>query len=98
MVLSHYSRGRAKEYKAMSILKKTGWLVARSAASHGPVDIIAAKDGKVLLIQVKSGKSRVRRDEVSELMRWGENFGCDVEIWHFVGRGKIEKRKVYTPG
>jgi Holliday junction resolvase len=98
MVLSQYSRGRAKEYKVMTILRKTGWLVTRSAASHGPVDIIAAREGKVLLIQVKSGKARIRKEELSELIRWGRNFGSDVEVWHFRGRGKIERRRIYSSG
>jgi Holliday junction resolvase len=96
MVLSRYSKGRAKEYRVMSMLRNMGWLVTRSAASHGPVDIIAAKKGRVLLIQVKSGKSRVSKDEFSELVKWGENFGSDVEIWHFKGRGKIEKKRVFS--
>lgn len=96
VALSRYSKGRAKEYKVMSILRDEGWLVTRSAASHGPIDIIAAKDGKIKLIQVKSGSSRIRKCEISELVKWGENFGCDVEIWHFKKRGILEQKKIYT--
>ena len=55
---NNYVKGRSREYRAMSVLKKDGWMVSRSAASHGAVDVFAAKDGRVLLLQVKSGKAR----------------------------------------
>ena len=37
----------------MDMLKSQGWVVARSAGSHGPVDVFAAKEGIILLVQVK---------------------------------------------
>jgi len=93
--MSRYERGRAKEYKAMIMLKGQGWLVARSAASHGPVDIFAAKNGMLRLIQVKSGGARVRRDDIEQLIDWGKNFNADAEVWHFKGRGLLQKRRVH---
>lgn len=98
MVLSKYARGRAREYRAMKILKNMGWLVARSAASHGPVDIFAGKDGKLILVQVKSGKSRLKKNELEELRNWGKSFNADAEVWYFGKRGKIERMLVYSPG
>jgi Holliday junction resolvase len=98
MVATRYERGRAKEYKAMTILRSTGWLVSRSAASHGAVDIFAAKDGKILLVQVKSGKARVKKEELQELVLWGRHSNGDAEVWHFKSRGKLEKRRVYASG
>jgi Holliday junction resolvase len=95
MVMSRYERGRAKEYRAMIILRDQGWYVARSAASHGPVDIFAAKKGRILLVQVKSGGARVRRGELEQLIEWGRNFDGDAEVWHFKGRGVIQKRKIH---
>jgi Holliday junction resolvase len=93
--MTRYEIGRAKEYKAIEILRKTGWLVSRSAASHSPVDLFAGKDGKILLVQVKSGRARVKKEELEELIRWGKNFNGDAEVWHFKRRGTLEKRTVH---
>jgi Holliday junction resolvase len=80
----------------MSILKREGWLVERSAASHGAVDVFAAKGGKLLLIQVKSGRARVKKEELEELVRWGKNSNGDAEVWHFRDGGRMERRRVYA--
>ena len=82
----------------MAILKEKGWKVSRSAASHGAVDVFAAKDGKMLLVQVKSGRARVKKEELQELIEWGKNSNGDAEVWHFRGRGKVERRRVYAAG
>ena len=89
-----YNRGRAREYKVMDLLRNEGWVVGRSAASHSPVDIFAAKGGRVLLVQVKSGQARVKKEELMELVKWAEAFDADAEVWHFKGRGNLEKRRV----
>ena len=96
MVGTGYQRGRAKEYRTMAILKKDGYMVSRSAASHGAVDVFAAKEGRLLLIQVKSGRARVKKEEMEELVGWGKSANGDAEVWHFKGRGKIEKRRVFA--
>jgi Holliday junction resolvase len=65
----------------MDILKKEGWVCFRSAASHSPIDVIAGKDGEVLLIQVKSAKSRMSQAELNEFCSWARMFGARGEIW-----------------
>jgi len=79
----------------MIMLRNQGWVVARSAASHGPVDIFAAKGGRILLVQVKSGRARVNKSELEELIEWGKNFGGDAEVWHFKRRGLLQRRRVH---
>lgn len=96
MVSTQYVRGRAKEYRAMSMLRSQGWMVSRSAASHGAVDVFAAKGGKLLLVQVKSGRARVKKEELEELVRWAKESNGDAEVWHFKGRGRFEKRRVHA--
>ncbi|MGD0145704.1 MAG: restriction endonuclease [Nitrososphaerales archaeon] len=96
MVVSRYARGREREYRTMNILKQEGWLVERSAASHGAVDVFAAKGGKLLLIQVKSGRARVKKEELEELVSWGKNSNGVAEVWHFKDGGKMERRRVYA--
>ena len=92
----NYQRGRSREYAVMSVLKKDGWMVSRSAASHGAVDVFAAKGGKVLLVQVKSGRARAEREELQELVKWGESANGDAEVWYYKGRGKVVKRRVHA--
>ena len=67
----------------MNILRSDGWVCSRSAMSHGPVDVFAAKDQRVLLIQVKSGKGRMTKTEREKFADWGKAFGAATEIWHF---------------
>ena len=95
MVVNRYVKGREREYRTMSILRREGWLVSRSAASHGAVDVFAAKGGKLLLIQVKSGRARVKKSELEELLSWGKNSSGDAEVWHFRDGGEVERRRVY---
>jgi len=96
LVGTRYEKGRAREYKTMAILKRDGWKVSRSAASHGAVDVFAAKGGKMLLIQVKSGRARTKKDELAELIDWGKHSNGDAEVWHFKRGGELEKRRVYA--
>jgi Holliday junction resolvase len=77
-------------------LRKNGWMASRSAASHGAVDVFAAKDGKVLLVQVKSGRARATKEELDELVRWGKSSNGDAEVWYYKGRGKVVKRRVHA--
>ena len=80
----------------MNSLRKDGWLVARSAASHGAVDVFAAKDGRLLLVQVKSGKARATKEELEELLSWGKNANGDAEVWYYKGRKKVVRRRVFA--
>jgi Holliday junction resolvase len=80
----------------MQMLRKAGWMVSRSAASHGAVDVFAAKEGRILLVQVKSGRARVTKEELEELVMWGKSSNGDAEVWHFKGKGKLVKRRVHA--
>jgi Holliday junction resolvase len=80
----------------MAALKKDGWMVSRSAASHGAVDVFAAKEGRILLVQVKSGRSRAAKEEIEELVRWGKSSNGDAEVWYYKGRERVVKRRVYA--
>lgn len=97
MVMTQYTRGRAREYRTMAILKKDGWLVSRSAASHGPVDVFAAKEGRLLLVQVKSGRARMNKAELENLVRWAAQSSGEAQLWSFKNGGKVEKRTIYVP-
>ena len=94
MVSTPYFRGRSREYKVMSILRGEGWVCSRSAMSHGPIDVFAGRDGKTILIQVKCGKARMKKQEKEELVRWAKAFGANAEIWYFRNRNGVIKEKL----
>ena len=95
MVSTPYTRGRSREYQALRKLREEGWLCSRSAASHGPVDIFAGREGRVLMVQVKSGKSRASKAERETLKLWGAAFRGRVEIWRFRKGRPLERETVY---
>jgi len=92
--MTNYTRGRSREYETMRLLRDEGWVCSRSAMSHGPVDVFAAKDGIVRLIQVKSGSSRMKKGETEILKAWGDHFDGIAEIWYFKKRGRLQKHVV----
>lgn len=59
--------------------------------SHGPVDLFAARAGCVLLVQVKSGSSRMKKLDIEILRRWADEFDARAEVWSYKTRGKLEK-------
>ena len=93
MVSTPYTKGRSREYQAMRKLRSEGWFCSRSAASHGPVDIFAAKGGKILLIQVKSGRGRLKPGDETALRLWAKAYKGRAEVWLFKRRG-VEKALV----
>ena len=95
MVSTPYTRGRSREYQVLRRLREEGWFCSRSAASHGPVDIFAGQDGRILMVQVKSGKGRATKTEREALKRWGQAFRGRVEIWRFKKGRPLERELVY---
>lgn len=95
MVSTAYARGRSREYQVLKKLREEGWYCSRSAASHGPVDVFAAKNGKVRMIQVKSGRARLRPGDRETLKRWAQAYAGTAEVWYFRKRTGIVKEIVF---
>lgn len=72
--MSSYRKGRRFEYDVMKTLRALGWLTIRSAGSHG-IDIVAIKDGMVILIECKSEATEADRRRLDAL---GEKLGLPV--------------------
>jgi Holliday junction resolvase len=83
MGMTNYYKGRAREYRVLQVLRHDGWFCTRSAASHSPVDIFAGKDGRTLMIQVKSGRGRLAEAERKTLIAWAKAFNGRAQVWHF---------------
>jgi Holliday junction resolvase len=95
LVSTPYTRGRSREYQVLRKLRAEGWFCSRSAASHGPVDIFAGRNGHVLMVQVKSGTARASHEEKEMLKRWGEAFRGTVEIWKYKKGKPLEREIVF---
>jgi Holliday junction resolvase len=95
MVSTPYTRGRSREYQVLRKLRQEGWYCSRSAASHGPVDIFAGRDGRILMVQVKSGKGRASKTEKETLKVWAEAFRGRAEIWKFRKGRALEREIIY---
>jgi len=97
MVSTAYARGRSREYQVLKKLRSEGWYCSRSAASHGPVDVFAAKDGKIRMIQVKSGRGRLKPGDRETLRLWAHAFAGTAEVWYF-GKRTGTKIEVVSRG
>jgi len=95
MASTPYTRGRSREYQVLRHLRQEGWLCSRSAASHGPVDIFAGRNGRILMVQVKSGKGRTTEEERRILVEWGKAYQGRVEIWKYKKSKPLEREIVY---
>lgn len=71
-------RGARAEAYACRLLRGDGWSVVGTRS--GPIDVIAAKDGRVALIQVKSGTAKVTVTEAETIVKWARDFNADGEI------------------
>lgn len=68
--MSNYKSGASEEYKLAKYLWEDGWMVVRQAASgavrHEAADVVAIKDGRVLVFEVKSSKKDDYRINVDD--------------------------------
>ena len=87
--VSNYARGATFERKIMADLENEGWVVIRSAASHGTTDLVALKEGKIpLLIQCKIN-CRLDPDEWNGLMDDAEKGGAIPLLIERPKRGQV---------
>ena len=88
---SRKTRGTRREHAAIEDLERMGYTCVRSAASEGPVDIVAYGQNHVRSIQVKSRESGVRPSELEmaiEAMRHLPRLqGVSYEVWAYRKNG-----------
>lgn len=90
---TNYQRGYRGEKRARELLESWGYFVVESRGSRGPIDLVAvptrpvarATDGKIRLIQVKTGESRERvdRGRLRSLGKKLEESRVLIEYWWF---------------
>lgn len=64
-----YQIGRTFEYRCRDALRNAGYIVIRSAQSKGAADLVALRQGIVLLVQCKTRKDTMSKEEQKELLR-----------------------------
>mgnify|MGYP001559066270 CR=1 FL=1 len=96
---TNYQKGRSGEYYIINILEQRGYICIRSAGSHSPIDILAAKGATLeknhrLAIQAKkSEKARMTTDEEQKLMEWASLFDA-TPVEAFKQNGKWTFREL----
>jgi Holliday junction resolvase-like predicted endonuclease len=93
--VTNYRNGRRLEYLARDELQGDGYVVIRSAGSHGPVDLIAWNAERVRFIQVKAGGA-IRPKDRATLAALVVPAGASVELWERAEHGF--DIRVYTAG
>ena len=88
-----YRKGRALEYAVKRHLEEQGYFVVRSAGSRGPADLVALKNGEILLIQCKKD-GHLSKDEAYELLEAARVAGGKAVLAYPDGRRLILKEIV----
>ena len=100
-----YRKGYVFEREVKLKLEKDGWRVIRSAGSKIP-DLIAAKDGKIIIVECKVSEHKtiyLRDSEVKEIKEIAKSFNGDA-VYAIKYKGKtifadvselIKKGKMY---
>jgi len=76
--MERYRKGRQFEYRVKRLLTRNGWKVFRCASSK-PLDLIAAKNNRVLFIECKSNY-REYGPEMKRLSKISRQTGFPVHL------------------
>jgi len=90
---TNYIKGRALEYECKRVLEKMGYFCIRSAGSHSPADIVAAKRGQILLIQVQK-QSHLPREKEQALKAACKQAGA-IGLFAYKRRGSWIFMRIY---
>jgi Holliday junction resolvase len=93
--MTPYGRGTAAEKRTATALRKDGYVVMESRGSHGPADLMAAKPGQLLLVQVKlNADGKLRDDWWNELLDAAHRAGGLAIIADWPRRGGLRLRQI----
>ena len=104
MRTSNQAKGYRAEYRCRELLAADGYLVWKSAGSLTCADLIAAKPGEWLLVQVKAGEATLGHDwfnelfEVAHALSRNRHAGSYSRVHAIVAdfpvRGKLRLRRI----
>jgi len=90
---SKYRKGHRWELKVKKMWEEKDYVVYRSAGSKGAADLIALKDGKIVLIQVKVNR-KPTRSEVAKLQKEAKK--CKATALIILWNSKKREIEVYN--
>jgi len=90
---SRYRKGHRWELKVKKMWEAKGFVVYRSAGSKGAADLIALRDGQIVLIQVKVN-SKPSCSEVAKLLKEAKK--CKATALVVVWNSKKREVEVYN--
>jgi len=77
---SNVSKGRGLEYAVRDCLKAEGYIVFRCAGSR-PVDLVAIREGKIILLECKTGKNpSLPPKQLKHILEISERVGGSVVL------------------
>jgi len=86
--VTNYANGARFERKVAGLLRDDGYLVVRSAGSHGEPDLVALKPGQVVLVQCKTS-GRLDPGEWNAFHEAAEAVGALPLLAHRPAPGKV---------
>ena len=92
--MSGYARGVHAEKRTADQLRADGYYVVESRGSHGVADLLAAKPGQVLLVQVKTGEARLDGAWWNELADAAAKAGALAIVADWPKRGHLRLRRI----
>ena len=100
MPRTNYSRGYETERKIMQELAEQGFLVLRSAGSHGKIDVLGLRRDRIVAVQSKRTKkftmSSYNKEiaAIQDIINAYQLDNVDFEFWVWVDRQGFKKWKV----
>jgi Holliday junction resolvase len=101
MARTNYQRGYEIERKIVEELTDRGFLVLRSAGSHGKIDVLGIRKDRIVAVQSKRTKEfswaayRKEVEGIQEIINTYDLGDIDFELWVWVDRKGFRKWKIY---
>lgn len=76
----NYVRGRAFEYRVRDMFRKRGYFVIRSAQSK-IIDLVCLRSGRTILVECKTGSSRLKPADRERLKDMTETTGAEILLF-----------------
>lgn len=95
--MSSYVKGRYYEYRVKSLLEKCGYIVFRSAGSHGLFDLIAINPNTKIILFIQVKKNKVVDENIRKVKEIFKNFGKQANVYFqlwYVDKKKLKSENI----
>jgi Holliday junction resolvase len=95
--VSNYRRGYDAERRTLAAFKADGYVVWRPGGSLGEADLVCAKPGQLVLVQVKTGDAKLADKWWNDLYRLAQWLDAVAVVADWPKRGHLRLRKINGP-